>query len=139
MRWLQNLCLQSFKRGESRDDRAESELEFLDVWPALDIEVGKVGQLGEGVRIKSLEVRQVMDHEVLESCEAVETLLGQDADRVEGDVQGGEQGDKPPAMTRKIGHLVVRQLEMSQLTQRFQRHQVQVSKQIVAEVQAEQS
>ena len=75
MRRLENLSRQGLEGREAGDDGAEAELELLDGGPALDVEAGEVGQLGQGVSIKSLQVREVMDRETLQSMQPVETFL----------------------------------------------------------------
>ena len=78
MRGLQDLGLERLEGGEAGDDGAQAELELLDLWPALDVEGGEVGQLGQRVRVEPLEVGQVVHHEALQAVEAVEALLGED-------------------------------------------------------------
>ena len=72
---LQDLGRQGLEGREAGDDGAQAELELLNVGPALDVEAGEVGQLGQGVRIKPLQVGQVMDRETLQAMQAVETFL----------------------------------------------------------------
>ena len=72
---LQDLGCQGLEGGEAGDDRAESELELFNIGPALDVKAGEVGQLGQGVRIKPLQVGQVMDRETLQAMQPVETFL----------------------------------------------------------------
>ena len=75
VRGLQDLGRQGLEGREAGDDGAKAELELLDVWPALDVEAGEVGQLGQGVRIKPLQVGEVMDRETLQPMQPVETFL----------------------------------------------------------------
>ena len=73
--WLQDLGGQWLEGREAGDDRAQTEFEFFNCRPALDVEVGEVGQLGQGVSIEPFQVREVMDKETLEPVQPVETFL----------------------------------------------------------------
>lgn len=139
VRGLQDLGLERLEGGEAGDDGAKAELELLYLRPALDVEGGEVGQLGQRVRVEPLEVGQVVHHEALQPVEAVEALLGEDPDGVEGDVEAGEQGDEPPAVCGQRGQLVVGEVEVSELRQGGEGHQVQRGQQVVREVQPQQA
>ena len=62
-------------------------------------------ELGEGVRVETLEVWQVLHGEGLQLGEAVEGLLGQDAHRVEGEVQALQVGKVVPAVGGQVREL----------------------------------
>ena len=61
--------------------------------------------MGEGVRVESLEVRQVLHSEGLQLGEAVEGLLGEDAHGVEGEVQALQVGQVVPTVGGKVREL----------------------------------
>ena len=60
-------------------------------------------------------------------------------DGVEGDVEAGEEGDEPPAVGGQRGQLVVGEVEVAELRQGGERHQVQRGQQVVREVQPQQA